>query len=136
MWDRQYECDLSGAIPDEAGLWIVPDALIVPSDASTVLTVNYPHQPYIKSTKRRSASMILHKVRLKGLTITRGKHSRRGQCRFGCPDLVSYSFADAATYQPGYKSDCDYSCEFLHGLCFPIENCWVNCITGKRRIQL
>ena len=27
MQHRRYERDLSGAIPDEAGLWIVPDAM-------------------------------------------------------------------------------------------------------------
>ena len=31
MWDRQCERDLSGAIPDEAGLWIVPDAMSLAS---------------------------------------------------------------------------------------------------------
>ena len=31
MWDRQCEGDLSGGIPDEAGLWILPDAMSLAS---------------------------------------------------------------------------------------------------------
>ena len=31
MWDQECKRELSGAIPDEEGLWIVPDAMSLAS---------------------------------------------------------------------------------------------------------